>query len=96
MTAGTGLRQGELFGLGVVHVDFMHRELRVERQLWTPASGSPILKSPKSANSHRTIALSTLVVDALAAHVAAYGVGDDGLLFHYEGRPIGRRWPRST
>ena len=57
LAAGTGLRQGELFGLTVDRVDFMRRELRVDRQLWTPSKGSPILKSPKSANSHRTIAL---------------------------------------
>jgi len=37
VAAGTGLRQGELFGLGSDRVDFMRRELRVDRQLWTPA-----------------------------------------------------------
>lgn len=90
VAAGTGLRQGELFGLGSDRVDFMRRELRVDRQLWTPAKGRPFLKAPKSANSYRTIALSSLVVDALSAHVATFGVGEDGLVFHYEGRAIGR------
>ena len=45
--AGTGLRQGELFGLTVDRIDFMRRELRVDRQLWSPATGRPFLKSPK-------------------------------------------------
>jgi integrase len=36
VVAGTGLRQGELFGLSVDRVDFMRRELRVDRQLFTP------------------------------------------------------------
>ena len=39
----------------------MRRELRVDRQLWTPPTGGPILKTPKSTNSYRTIALSTVV-----------------------------------
>lgn len=88
--AGTGLRQGELFGLGVDQVDFMRRELRVDRQLWTPAKGRPILKAPKSRNSYRTIALSGLVIDVLSAHLAAFGPGEDGLIFHYQGRSIAR------
>jgi len=88
--AGTGLRQGELFGLGLGQVDFMRRELRVDRQLWTPAKGRPIVKAPKSRNSYRTIALSGLVVDALSAHVAAFGAGEYDVIFHHEGRSIGR------
>lgn len=90
VAAGTGLRQGELFGLTVDRVDFMRRELRVDRQLWTPASGPPLLKTPKSKNSYRTIALSTLVLDALAAHLARFGQGEDGFVFHFDGHPIVR------
>lgn len=88
--AGTGLRQGELFGLSADRVDFMRRELRVDRQLWTPSKGGPILKAPKSKNSYRTIALSTVVLDALSAHIAAFGPGEDGLVFHIDGRPVSR------
>ena len=91
VAAGTGLRQGELFGLVLDRVDFLGRELRVDRQLWTPRQGPPVLAPPKSANAYRTVALSPLVVDALAAHVAAFGPGSDGLVFHANGgRPIGR------
>jgi integrase len=90
VVAGTGLRQGELFGLCVDRVDFMRRELRVDQQLFTPGSGGPFLKSPKSRNSYRTIALSEVVVEVLAAHVAAFGTGEHGLLFHTDGRPVGR------
>jgi integrase len=49
-----------------------------------------VLRPPKSRNSFRTIALSSVVVDALAAHVATFGPGRDGLVFHHEGRPIVR------
>jgi integrase len=82
VAAGTGLRQGELFGLTVDRVDFLRRELRVDRQLWSPRTGRPIFVAPKSKASRRTIALSPVVVDAMAAHLAAFGPGDDGVVFH--------------
>jgi integrase len=90
VVATTGLRQGELFGLVGDRIDYLRREVRVDQQLWTPPKGSPILKAPKSANSYRTVALSAVTVDALAAHVAEFGEGDDGLVFHTKGRPVGR------
>ena len=62
----------------------------MDRQLWTPSRGRPVLKSPKSANSYRTIAISSLVVDALSAHVATFGTGEQGLTFHVSGRPVVR------
>jgi integrase len=90
LIAATGLRQGELFGLTVDRVDFMRRELRVDRQLWSPDQGPPILKPPKSATGYRTIALSNIVTDALAAHIAAFGSTEDGLLFQHNARPVVR------
>jgi integrase len=36
----------------------MRRELRVDRQLWTPRAGPPSLARPKSKNSYRTLARS--------------------------------------
>jgi integrase len=91
LAAGTGLRQGELFGLTVDRVDFMRRELRVDRQLWSPKTGPSVFAPPKSKNSYRSVALSPLVVDALAAHLAAFGPGQHGVLFHRDGgEPYGR------
>jgi integrase len=91
VAAGTGLRQGELFGLTVDRIDFMRRELRVDRQLWSPKTGSSVFAPPKSKNSYRSVALSPLVVDALAAHLAAFGPGQHGVLFHRDsGEPYGR------
>lgn len=89
LAAGTGLRQGEAFGLSLDRVNFLRRELRVDRQLWTPDKGSAVLVAPKSQRSYRTIALSDTTVDALAAHLAQFGPGDDDLIFHQpSGRPI--------
>ena len=91
VAAGTGLRQGELFGLTVDRVDFLPRELRVDRQLWSPRTGRPVFAAPKSKASRRTVALSQVVVEALAAHLAAFGPGDEGVVFHtMRGTPVSR------
>jgi integrase len=91
VAAGTGLRQGELFGLTVDRIDFLRRELRVDRQLWSPRIGRPVFAAPKSKASCRTVALSQVVVEALAAHLAAFGPGDDGVVFHtMPGTPVSR------
>jgi integrase len=90
VAASTGLRQGELFGLALDRIDFLRRELRVDQQLWTPSRGGPFLKAPKSQNSYRTVALSTLTVETLSAHVARHGEGESGLVFHTNGRLVGR------
>jgi len=91
VAAGTGLRQGELFGLTVDRVDFLRRELRVDRQLWSPRTGAPVFAAPKSKASRRTVALSPVVVEALAAHLAAFGPGNEGVVFHtMRGTPVSR------
>jgi integrase len=81
LAAGTGLRQGELFGLVVDRVDLGRRELRVDQQLWTPKSGPAVLAPPKTRNSYRTGAMSQLLADGLAAHLERFGARDDGLVF---------------
>lgn len=72
LTAGTGLRQGEAFGLTVPHVDFLRRTLRVTQQVILLANRPPYLAPPKTAASRRTVPLPTVVVDALAEHLAAF------------------------
>ena len=81
LAAGTGLRQGELFGLVVDRVDLGRRELRVDQQLWTPKSGPAVLAPPKTRNSHRTVAMSQLLADGRAAHLERFGARDDGLVY---------------
>ncbi len=79
--AGTGLRQGELFGLTLTHVDFLRRSLRVEQQLVLLAGGPPYLAPPKTDASRRTVPLPAVVVEALARHLEQYPVGPEGLVF---------------
>ena len=92
--AGAGLRLGEALGLGVEQVEFLPRQLRVERQLLTPSAGEPSFGKPKTPSSVRTVPLGDEVLNGLAAHLAAYPVGELGLIVtDDDGRPIRRsKW----
>ncbi len=79
--AGTGLRQGECFGLGLEQVDFLRRQVKVERQAVTVQGRPPFLAPPKTDGSYRTVPLPDVVLKALAAHLAAFPAGESGLIF---------------
>jgi integrase len=90
LAAGTGMRQGECFGLTVDRVRFLQRTITVDRQLVTVAGQAPTLGPPKTRASHRTIPLPQVVADALAAHLAAFPAEPGGLVFTLSGKPITR------
>jgi integrase len=90
LAAGTGMRQGECFGLTVDRVRFLERALTVDRQLVTVPGYALTLGPPKTRASHRTIPLPQVVVDAVAAHLAAFPAEPDGLVFTQSGKPITR------
>jgi integrase len=91
LAAGTGLRQGECFGLTLDRVDFLRRQLTVDRQLVLLPGSQPVLSAPKTRASYRVVPLPAVVVDALAAHVARYLVGEGGFIFtDTAARPIRR------
>ncbi len=78
MDAGTGLRQGEVFGVylrdddGPV-VDFMHMTLRVERQLQPRTVGGGVVACRlKNRASYRTVPLGSVVVNLLSRHLEAF------------------------
>ena len=73
--AGSGLRIGELLGLEVSDVDFLRRTIRVERQRLQ--TGAP--RPSEVEGIARTVPVGQVVIDALAAHLAAYP--SDGALF---------------
>ena len=91
--AGSGLRMGEVLGLVVGNVDFLRRVVLVDRQLVTPPRGEPAFGEPKTPASHRQVPLAKWTVDVLAAHLAKYPVGSDGLAFT---NPAGGRWRRNA
>ena len=64
---GTGLRQGELLGLGWEDVDLEAGRLRVRHTLGN-VEGTLTLLEPKTDRSRRLVMLPTVVVEALRAH----------------------------
>ena len=90
-SAGTGMRQGECFGLTVDRIDFLRRTVRVDRQLVGAVGGLPEFGPPKSEASQRTVPLPTTVVALLAAHLAEHREGPQRLVFtNTEQRPLRR------
>jgi integrase len=63
----TGMRQGELLGLGWEDVDPEAGTVRVRRTL-TLAKGGPRLTEPKTKGSRRSIRLTASAVEALVRH----------------------------
>jgi len=91
LAAGTGLRQGECFGLTVDRVDFLRRTITVDRQLILPGSGEPQFGPPKTAASGRTVPLPKVVGESLAAHLERRPATENGLIFTNErGGPLRR------
>lgn len=81
VAAATGMRQGELFGLTVDRVDFLRRSVTVDRQLVSLAGRAPSFGPPKTDAGFRDVPLPQVAVDALAAHLAVFAAGPDGLIF---------------
>jgi len=89
LAAGTGLRQGEIFGLTIDRIDFLRRQLTVDRQLITMPDRAPYLAPPKTQASVRVVPLPQVVIDAVAAHLATWPT--DQFVFNTElGDPIRR------
>jgi integrase len=91
LCAGTGLRQGEAFGLTVDRVDFLRRSLTVDRQLVLMPGEGPQLAPPKTPASYRSMPLPDVVLGSMSAHLASFGAGPDGVVFTNDaGGPIRR------
>lgn len=77
---GTGLRQGELFGVRRRRVDFLRRTLAVEEQVTSGRGRSPALTpNLKTPASRRRLPLPDVVLTALAAELE--GKPDMDVLF---------------
>jgi integrase len=91
LAAGTGLRQGEAFGLTVPHVDFLRRRLAVEQQLVLVQNRPPFVAPPKTDASIRTIPLPQSVAAALARHLERFPPNENQFVFTNEqSEPISR------
>ncbi|MGH3846234.1 MAG: tyrosine-type recombinase/integrase [Pseudonocardiaceae bacterium] len=93
LVAGSGLRQGEVFGLEVDGLDFLRgRAVDVHQQLVTLAGSAPYLWQPKSAESARVVPLAQVTLNALAAHLAAFPVRPVTITDRIEGhKPVQRQ-----
>ncbi|MDH2416179.1 site-specific integrase [Nocardioides sp. CER19] len=90
--AGTGLRQGEVFGMTRDRLRLLGRNpvVIVDRQLVQRRIIGPQFGPLKTKASYRTVPLPKIVVEALNNHIDAYDIAEDGLLFTMSGHPIGR------
>jgi integrase len=92
LAAGTGMRQGECFGLTLPNVDFPRRRLHVVQQLQCIQNHPLYLCPPKTPASVRTIPLPDVVLTALMEHLDKYPVGgeDEFVFSNHYGEPIRR------
>ena len=81
LAAGTGMRQGECFGLTADRVDFLRRTITIDRQLMLLGGGPPEFGPPKAPASVRSVPLPDVVGAALAAHLERWPDGEHGLIF---------------
>lgn len=93
LTAGTGMRQGEVLGLTRDRLRLLGKSpsVTVDRQLVTLKGGKTDFGPLKTEASYRTIPLPRVVVKALNDHIATYSVGDGELLFTWLSHPITRQ-----
>jgi integrase len=92
LAAGTGLRQGEAFGLEVTAVDWLRRTLDVRQQLVLMPGGAPYVAPLKTPASYRTVPLPRVVIDALTAHLATFPPVEVEVL-DMTSKPTARRRP---
>lgn len=89
--SGTGLRQGEVFGLRVEDVDFLGRRLHVRQQVKIVANRLVI--APPKRGKVREVPLAEPVAEALAERLRLHPAGEDGLIFTTrERKPINRNY----
>jgi integrase len=90
LAAFCSLRRGEILGLTRADIDLLHRRLTVRRGVVSLRDGSLLMSPPKTPAGRRTVAIPSVVIPALKAHLSAYvGPSRDSLLFTGEkGGPL--------
>jgi integrase len=73
--AGTGMRQGEMFGLAPEDVDFLRRVILVRRQVRLLDDGT-LSFSPVKSDKTRDVPLSESLAPVLAEHIRKYPPAD--------------------
>lgn len=78
--AGVGLRRGELLGLQVRDVDFLRRQITVERQVQRGAA-SVGMAPLKNRTAYRTVPVGDMVLTTLAEHLRRWPAGPEDHVF---------------
>lgn len=94
VAAGTGLRQGELFGLWPEDFDLVTGLVTVDRQVQTIHKGGRTVEvcPLKNRSSYRTVPIGAMVVEAVKRHLDAYPTSGRQFLFRDEsGDPLCRQ-----
>jgi len=81
LTAATGLRQGEAFGVTLDRLNLDAREIHIDRQLASVNGQSPEFSPPKTAASVRVVPLPDIAISALRKHLDEWPPGSTGLVF---------------
>jgi integrase len=77
--AGTGLRQGEAFGLALDRIDAAAAMITIDQQVII-VDRRPVLASPKTSASFREVPTPRFVLDAVTDHAELLGLGDHDVL----------------
>jgi integrase len=92
--AGTGLRQGELFGLWPDDFDLDAGQVTVDRQVQTIHKGGRTVEvcPLKNRSSYRTVPVGSWVVEAVKRHLKEYPAGGKQFIFRDgSGQPLCRQ-----
>lgn len=65
LAVNTGMRRGEILGLIWANVDFDRKEIMINQSLCRTVAGTIYIKTPKTENGKRIIAISSEVVEVL-------------------------------
>lgn len=101
VAAYTGLRWGELAGLRTSDIDLLRRRLTVQTALIEASGQPPILGTPKTSTSERTITLPNIVIDALTDHLEQHPPIDEMVWTTQQGGflrrgSLGRIWRQTV
>ncbi|MBU8824406.1 tyrosine-type recombinase/integrase [Mycolicibacterium goodii] len=101
LCSSAGLRRGEVSALQVGDIDFLRKEIHVERQVQWPEDGTIEIRPPKYG-SERTVYAPDELLAIVAEHIRLYCAGDDPKRWLFPGtmdrtRPVhaatvGRKW----
>jgi integrase len=83
--AFAGLRLGEAAALQVGDIDFLRKEIRVERQVQRVKGGEVDVRAPKFG-SERTVYAPDELLTIVSEHIRLYRPGDDGTRWLFPGQ----------